>query len=340
MLVARTSADEEITVAQPDRELALELVRATEVAALAAGRWMGNANKEAGDQAAVDGMRRMLNEVVMDGVVVIGEGEKDEAPMLFNGEHVGTGEPPEVDLAVDPVDGTRLLAEGRPGAIAMIAVAPRGTMFDPGPCVYMMKWVVGADARGTIDLSASVADNLGAVAEAKQTDLSNLTVIMLDRPRHEELAAEVRATGARLRFIMDGDVGAAVLALSPDRPFDVLLGIGGTPEGVATACAVKAMRGDMVGQLWPRDDGERQAALDAGYDLDKVLTTDDLVRSDNTFFVCTGVTPGELCDGVTYSRSGATTESLVMRGRSGTVRLIQARHTAGKLSQYEMIDAR
>ncbi len=330
-------ADEEITVAQPDRELALELVRATEVAALAAGRWMGNANKEAGDQAAVDGMRRMLNEVVMDGVVVIGEGEKDEAPMLYNGEHVGNGSPPEVDLAVDPVDGTRLLAEGRPGAIAMIAVAPRGTMFDPGPCVYMMKWVVGADARGAIDLHASVGDNLGAVAEAKQTDVSNLTVIMLDRPRHEELAAEVRDAGARLRFIMDGDVGAALLAMSPDRPFDVLVGIGGTPEGVATACAVKAMRGDMVGQLWPRDDDERRAAIDGGYDLDQVLTTDDLVRSDNTFFVCTGVTPGELCDGVTYSRSGATTESLVMRGRSGTVRLIQARHTAEKLDQYEMI---
>ena len=324
-------------MAQPDRELALELVRATEVAALAAGRWMGNANKEAGDQAAVDGMRRMLNEVAMDGVVVIGEGEKDEAPMLYNGERVGNGSPPEVDLAVDPIDGTRLLAEGRPGAIAMIAVAPRGTMFDPGPCVYMMKWVVGEDAVGAVDLDASVADNLEAVAEAKQTRVSNLTVVMLDRPRHEDLAAQVRDAGARLRFIMDGDVGAALLALLPDRPFDVLLGIGGTPEGVATACAVKALRGEMVGRLWPRDDGERQAALDAGYDLDEQLTTDRLVRSENTFFVCTGVTPGELCDGVTYGRNGATTESLVMRGRSGTVRFVKARHTTEKLAQYEMI---
>ncbi|HSJ43376.1 MAG TPA: class II fructose-bisphosphatase [Euzebyales bacterium] len=324
-------------MAQPDRELALELVRATEVAALAAGRWMGNANKEAGDQAAVDGMRRMLNQVAMDGVVVIGEGEKDEAPMLFNGERVGNGSPPEVDLAVDPIDGTRLLAEGRPGAIAMIAVAPRGTMFDPGPCVYMMKWVVGAEAVGAVDLDASVADNLEAIAEAKQTAVSNLTVIMLDRPRHDDLAARVRDAGARLRLIMDGDVGAAVLALLPDRPFDVLLGIGGTPEGVATACAVRALRGEMVGRLWPRDDEERRLALEAGYDLEEQLTTDRLVRSENTFFVCTGVTPGELCDGVEYSRAGATTESLVMRGRSGTVRLIQARHTPEKLAQYEMI---
>ncbi|MBW3604259.1 MAG: class II fructose-bisphosphatase, partial [Actinobacteria bacterium] len=268
---------------------------------------------------------------------VIGEGEKDEAPMLYNGEHVGSGQPPQVDLAVDPIDGTRLLAEGRPGAIAMIAVAPRGTMFDPGPCVYMMKWVVGAEATGVIDLDASVADNLNAIADAKRTSVSNLTVIMLDRPRHEELAAQVRDAGARLRLIMDGDVGAALLAMMPDRPFDVLLGIGGTPEGVATACAVKALRGEMVGRLWPRDDDERQRALDAGYDLEEQLTTDRLVTSDNTFFVCTGVTPGELCDGVTYSRHGATTESLVMRGRSGTVRYVQARHTTEKLDQYEVI---
>jgi fructose-1,6-bisphosphatase II len=322
---------------QPDRELALELVRATEVAALAAGRWMGNANKEAGDQAAVDGMRQMLNRVAMDGVVVIGEGEKDEAPMLYNGERVGTGTPPEVDLAVDPIDGTRLLAEGRGGAIAMIAVAPRGTMFDPGPCVYMMKWVVGADAVGVIDIDAPVADNLRAIARAKDTDVSNLVAIMLDRPRHEELAAEVRATGARLRLIMDGDVGGALQALMPDRPFDVLLGIGGTPEGVATACAVRALRGEMVGRLWPRNDDERNRALEAGYDLNESLSTERLVRSDNTFFVCTGVTAGELCDGVTYSRAGATTESLVMRGRSGTVRYIQARHTADKIAQYKMI---
>ena len=324
-------------MAQPDRELALELVRATEVAALAAGRWMGNANKEAGDQAAVDGMRKMLNGMAMDGVVVIGEGEKDEAPMLFNGERVGTGTPPEVDLAVDPIDGTRLLAEGRPGAIAMIAVAPRGTMFDPGPCVYMMKWVVGADAVGVVDIDASVEDNLNAIASAKDTDVSNLTVIMLDRPRHDDLAEEVREAGARLRLIMDGDVGAALLAMMPDRPFDVLLGIGGTPEGVATACAVRALRGEMVGRLWPRDDDERQRAIDGGYDLDESLTTERLVTSENTFFVCTGVTPGELCDGVTYSRAGATTESIVMRGRSGTVRYIKARHTADKLAQYDMI---
>lgn len=257
--------------------------------------------------------------------------------MLYNGERVGTGQAPEVDLAVDPIDGTRLLAEGRPGAIAMIAVAPRGTMFDPGPCVYMMKWVVGEDAKGVIDFDAPVADNLKAIARAKDTDVSNLTAIMLDRPRHEELARQVREAGARLRLIMDGDVGAALLALMPDRPFDVLLGIGGTPEGVATACAVRALRGEMIGQLWPRDDAERNAALEAGYDLDEYYTTERLVTSDNVFFVATGVTPGELTEGVNYQRWGATTDSIVMRGRSGTVRHVLARHRPEKLAKYAAI---
>lgn len=323
---------------QPDRELALELVRATEVAALAAGRWMGRNERKACDQAAVDGMRGMLSDVDMDGVVVIGEGEKDEAPMLYNGERVGTGNPPEVDLAVDPIDGTRLLAEGRPGAIAMIAIAPRDTMFNPGPVVYMMKWVVGADAVGAVDIDAPIEDNLRRIAKAKGKPVNDLVIIMLDRPRHEEMFAAVRRVGARLRLIMDGDVAAGLLAAMPDKPYDVALGIGGTPEGVATACAVKALRGEMLGRLWPRDDTEAGRARDQGYDVDAALTTDDLVASDNTFFVCTGVTPGDLVGGVEYYNWGATTESVVMRSSSGTVRYVRARHTAEKLARYSAID--
>ncbi len=328
------------TPEQPTRNLALELVRATEAAALAGGRWMGLNKKEAGDQAAVDAMRLVLSHVAMDGVVVIGEGEKDEAPMLYNGEAVGTGDPPEVDVAVDPIDGTRLLAQGRPGSLAVLAVAPRGTMLDPGPMVYMEKWVVGEDAVGVVDVEAPTADNVRAIAAAKGREPHDLTVIMLDRPRHEALMAEVRATGARLRLIMDGDVAAGLLALLPDKPIDLLLGIGGTPEGVTLACAVHALGGEMTGRLWARNDDERARAAELGYDLDKVLQTDDLVASEDTFFACTGITPGDLVEGVTYSPRGATTDSLVMRGQSGTVRWVQARHTFDKLMEYSVIPFR
>jgi len=323
---------------QPDRNLALELVRATEAAALAAGRWMGRNQKEAGDQAAVDAMRLMLSTVEMDGIVVIGEGEKDEAPMLYNGEKIGTGHPPQVDIAVDPIDGTRLLAQGRPGALAVIAMSPRGTMFNPGPMVYMMKWVVGADAVGVVDIDAPVARNLEAIAREKGKDVADLTVIMLDRDRHTELMAEVRDTGARLRLIMDGDVAASLLALLPEKPVDVLLGIGGTPEGVTSACAVQVIGGEMIGRLWARNEDEARLARELGHDLAEPLTTSRLVSSNDTFFVCTGVTDGDLVDGVTYLRGGATTESLVMRGKSGTLRTVRARHTFDKLMEYSAID--
>ena len=322
----------------PDRNLALELVRATEAAALAAGRWMGRDDKDSGDQAAVDAMRVVLSTVEMEGVVVIGEGEKDEAPMLYNGEHVGTGNPPAVDVAVDPIDGTRLLAQGRPGSLAVIAIAPRGAMFNPGPMVYMSKWVVGEDAVGAVDIDASISENLRRIASAKGKDLEDLTVIMLDRPRHEEMFAEVRSTGARLRLIMDGDVAGSLLAALPDRGVDVLLGIGGTPEGVATACAVHALGGEMIGRLWARSEEEAGEARNMGYDLDEALTTNRLVSSDDTFFICTGITPGDLVDGVTYTSRGAATESLVMRGKSGTIRWISARHTWDKLKGYASID--
>lgn len=323
---------------QPTRNLALELVRATEAAALAAGRWMGRNEKESGDQAAVDAMRLMLSQVDMDGVVVIGEGEKDEAPMLYNGEEVGTGNPPEVDVAVDPIDGTRLLAQGRPGSLAVLAVAPRGTMLDPGPMVYMEKWVVGADAVGVVDIDAPIGDNLRAIARAKGRKAEDLTVIMLDRPRHEEMMREVRECGSRLRLIMDGDVAAGLLAVMPEKPVDVLLGIGGTPEGVTLACAVHAMDGEMLGRLWARNDGERAQARELGFDVDRPLRTDDLVSSEDTFFACTGITPGDLVSGVVYTPGGAVTESVVVRGKSGTVRWVKARHTFDKLMTYSSID--
>ena len=324
---------------KPDRNLAMELVRTTEAAALAAARWQGRGEKEAGDQAAVDAMRHVLATVEIDGTVIIGEGEKDEAPMLFNGERVGTGSPPEVDIAVDPVDGTRLLAEGRPGSLAVIAAAPSGTMFDPGPCVYMEKLCVGPEAIDAIDIEAPLADNLQKVAKAKRRQVRDLTVIMLDRDRHEEAKRQVRDAGARLQLIRDGDVAAGILAAWDERPsVDMLYGIGGTPEGVITAAAVKALGGRHVGRLWPRDDDERQAALDAGYDLDRVLDTDDLVTSEDCFFACTGITPGQLVEGVTFDGFGAVTESLVMRGKSGTVRTIRARHRFEKLREYATVD--
>lgn len=320
---------------RPDRNLAMEMVRTTEAAAMAAARWQGRGDKESGDQAAVDAMRSMLSTVEIQGLVVIGEGEKDEAPMLFNGEEVGSGHPPEVDIAVDPIDGTRLLAEGRPGSLAVIAAAPRGTMFDPGPCVYMEKLCVGPEARGVIDLDAPLTTNLQRIASEMDKAVRDLTVVMLDRDRHEEAKREIREIGARLQLIRDGDVAASVSAAWDERAgVDVLYGIGGTPEGVITACAVKALGGEVLGRLWPRDDAERGAALDAGYDLDATLSTDDLVRSEDCFFAATGITSGQLVDGVTYDRHGAVTQSLVMRGKSGTVRLITARHQLEKLSEY------
>ena len=322
----------------PDRNLALELVRATEAAALAAGRWMGRNRKNDGDAAAVDAMRLVLNTVEMDGVVVIGEGEKDEAPMLFNGEQIGTGNPPQVDIAVDPIDGTRLLAQGRPGSISVIAISPRGTMFNPGPMVYMNKWVVGPDAVGAVDIDAPVADNLAAVAKAKGKRVHDLVCVMLDRERHEDMMAEVRDAGARLRLIMDGDVAASLLALLPERNVDVLLGIGGTPEGVISACAAHALGGEMQGRLWARNPDERAQAEAMGYDVDKALGNDDLVSSNNTFFVCTGITDGDLVEGVDYRAGSAITESLVMRGKSGTVRFVKARHNLDKVMEHSSID--
>ena len=324
---------------QPDRNLAIEIVRTTEAAGLAAARWQGRGDKEAGDQAAVDAMRKMLSSVEMDGTVIIGEGEKDEAPMLYNGERVGSGSAPEVDIAVDPVDGTRLLAEGRPGSLAVIAAAPRGTMFDPGPCVYMEKLCVEAEAADVVDLDAPLSENLTNIAKAKSREVRDLTIIMLDRDRHEEAKREIREAGARLQLITDGDVAAAILAAWDERPsVDVLYGIGGTPEGVTAACAVKALGGELLGRLWPRNDEERAKAVDAGYDLDAQLTVDELVNSEDCFFACTGITPGQLVEGVTFDGLGAVTESLVMRGKSGTVRAIRARHRFEKLREYASVE--
>ncbi len=323
---------------RPDRNLAIEIVRVTEAAAMAAARWQGRGEKEAGDQAAVDAMRTVLDTVEVAGTVVIGEGEKDEAPMLYNGEHVGTGAAPEVDIAVDPVDGTRLLAEGRPGSLAVMAAAPSGSMFDPGPCVYMEKLVVGPDAAGAVDLDLPIGDNLAAVAAAVGRDVQDLTVVMLDRDRHADAKRQVREAGARLQLITDGDVEASIVAAWEERPqVDVLYGIGGTPEGVITACAIKALEGTMLGRLWPRSDAERDQALEQGYDLERILTADDLVRADDCFISCTGITQGNLLRGVSFNRLGATTESLVMRSKSGTVREIRARHRLSKLREYSAV---
>jgi fructose-1,6-bisphosphatase II len=319
---------------RPDRNLALELVRVTEAAALAAARLIGMGDKEAADQAAVDGMHFILHSVPMDGTVVIGEGEKDEAPMLYNGEHIGDGSPPEVDIAVDPLEGTRLTALGAPSALSVIALSEKGTMFDPGPCVYMTKMAGGPEIADLLDLDRPLAETLGLIAERKGTDIRDVMVVMLDRPRHEAAAAEIREAGARIRFITDGDVSAALLAASENAPVDILWGIGGTPEGVITAAAMKCMGGAMVGRLWPRNDEERQAAIEAGYDLDRVLNQDELVTGDNCFFSATGVTDGDVLQGVRYQGGrGATTESLVMRSRSGTVRRVSARHDRAKLRQ-------
>ncbi|MFM7507978.1 MAG: class II fructose-bisphosphatase [Actinomycetota bacterium] len=315
----------------PDRNLALELVRTTEAAALAASKWVGRGAKESADGAAVDAMRLILGTVRMTGTVIIGEGEKDEAPMLFNGEVVGDGGQPHVDIAVDPIDGTTLTSKGRGGAVAVIAVSEQGTMFDPGPCVYMEKIAVGPEAAGSIDLNASVADNLRSIAAAKGIDVSEVTATVLDRPRHDDLVSEIRKTGSRIRLIGDGDVAAAIATAWPDSGVDVLFGVGGTPEGVIAAAALKCMGGELIGRLWPRDDAERSATEELGYDLNRVLGTDDLVAGDNCFFAATGITDGNLLHGVHYQRTGVTTQSLVMRSRSGTVRLIEARHHPDKL---------
>ncbi len=315
-----------------DRNLALELVRVTEAAALSAARLVGHGDKEAADQAAVDGMHAVLHTVQMDGIVVIGEGEKDEAPMLHNGEEVGNGQPPEVDIAVDPLEGTRLAADGRPNALAVIALSERGSMFDPGPCVYMEKMAGGEHLADLLDLDRPLGETIGLVAERKGTDVGDVMVVVLDRPRHEEGIKAIRAAGGRVRLIPDGDVSGALQAVSPDRPADLLWGIGGTPEGVISAAALKCYGGGLIGRLWPRDDDERKAAEDAGYDVTRVLTQDDLVKGDNCFFSATGVTDGDVLEGVRYAGSrGATTESLVMRSRSGTIRRIQSRHDRTKL---------
>ncbi|HEX4106636.1 MAG TPA: class II fructose-bisphosphatase [Solirubrobacteraceae bacterium] len=317
---------------RPDRNTALELVRVTEAAAMAAARLIGMGDKEGADQAAVDGMRHALQSVHMDGVVVIGEGEKDEAPMLYNGEQIGDGTPPAVDIAVDPLEGTTLAAHGMPSALAVIALAPRGTMFDPGPCVYMVKMAGHSRIADLLDLDRPLGETVQLIAERKGTDVRDVIVVVLDRPRHEEGIRAIREAGARVRLISHGDVSASLLAVTDNSPVDLLWGIGGTPEGVISASAIKCIGGQLLGRLWPRNEDERSAALAAGYDLGRVLTKDDLVRGDDIFFSATGVTDGDVLQGVRYpSAGGATTESLVTRSRSGTVRWIRATHDRAKL---------
>ncbi len=322
----------------PDRNLAMELVRVTEAAALASGRWVGRGMKNEGDGAAVDAMRKLINTVAMNGVVVIGEGEKDEAPMLFNGEEVGTGEGIAMDIAVDPVDGTRLMAEGRPNAISVIAAAERGTMFDPSAVFYMKKIAVGPEAVGVIDINASVKENVDAVAKAKGIRPSEVTVVVLDRPRHKELIQEIRDAGAKVRLIMDGDVAGAIATCQDTNSIDMMMGTGGTPEGIITACAMKCMGGEIQGKLAPKDEAEAEKARKAGHDLDRVLGTNDLVSSDNCYFAATGVTNGDMLRGVSYRANGATTRSLVMRSKSGTIRYIDSHHKLAKLQEYSVVD--
>jgi fructose-1,6-bisphosphatase II len=320
-----------VTVAAPDRNLALELVRVTEAAALAAGRWVGRGDKNAADQAAVDAMRYMLDTVSMDGTVVIGEGEKDEAPMLFNGERIGNGQPPEVDIAVDPLEGTRLTSVGQPNAIAVIALAERGTLLFPGAALYMDKIAGGADIADAIDINAPPSENVRRAAEAKGVEPRDITVVVLDRERNEELISGLREVGAKVNLITDGDVAPALAAANPRSPVDLMMGIGGSPEGVISAAAVKCLGGAMQGKLWPRNDEERQRLVEAGYDVDRVLTTDDLVAGDDVFVAATGVTDGALLRGVRYTKTGAVTDSIVMRSRSGTVRRVEAEHAFEKL---------
>jgi fructose-1,6-bisphosphatase II len=315
----------------PGRNLALELVRLTEAAALAAGRWVGRGDKNAADGAAVDAMRSLISSVAMNGVVVIGEGEKDVAPMLYNGERVGDGTGPEVDVAVDPIDGTTLTGKGQDNALSVLAVADRGAMYDPSAVFYMDKLACGPDGIGVVDIERPVADNIRALAKAKGEDPADITVVVLDRPRHEDLVAEIRASGARIKFISDGDVAGAIMAARPDTGIDLMVGVGGTPEGIIAACAIKCLGGVLQGKLWPRNDEERQRALDAGHDLTRVLGVNDLVKGD-AFFVATGITDGELLRGVRYFPGGAATSSLVMRSKSGTIRRVEATHQATKVS--------
>ncbi|MGB4863886.1 MAG: class II fructose-bisphosphatase [Tepidiformaceae bacterium] len=315
----------------PDRNIAMEMVRVTEAAAVAAARWMGRGDKIGADGAAVDAMRMMLDTVDMDGIIVIGEGEKDHAPMLFNGERVGSGRGPQVDVAVDPLEGTRLTAQGRPGAVSVIACAPRGTLYNPHEMFYMEKIAVGSEARGAIDLSAPVDWNIAQVARVKGIPVQEVTVVILDRDRNTDIADQVRAAGARIKFITDGDAPGAVSAGIPEAAVDMMVGIGGSPEGVIAACALKCLEGDFQGRLWPRNDDDRRMAAERGIDLKQVLTIDDLVTGDDVFFAATGVTGGDLLQGVEYTAHGARSESLVMRSRSGTVRRIVTEHHWRKL---------
>jgi len=329
-----------LTVApsSPDRNLALELVRVTEAAAMAAGRWVGRGDKNGADGVAVNAMRTLISTVGMDGTVVIGEGEKDKAPMLFNGERVGSGVGPECDVAVDPIDGTTLTAKGMANAVSVLAVSPRGSMYDPSAVFYMEKLVTGPEAADLVDIRNPVAENVHQVAKAKGSAPEDVTVVLLDRPRHQKLVEEIRETGARIKFITDGDVAGAIMAASAGTGVDLLLGVGGTPEGIIAACALKCMDGVIQGRLWPTDDDERQRAIDAGHDLDRVLYTDDLVSGDDCFFVATGITDGELMKGVRYRAGGASTHSLVMRSRSGTIRQIISEHKLSKLKAYADVD--
>ncbi|MBI1802531.1 MAG: class II fructose-bisphosphatase [Chloroflexi bacterium] len=322
---------------KPDRNLAMELVRATEAAAMAAARWMGKGDRNACDKAAVDAMRLLLASVDMDGVVVIGEGEKDEAPMLYNGERIGNGNEPRTDIAVDPIDGTRLLSLGLPNSVSVVALSERGTMFSPGPIVYMNKIAVGAAARDVVDIDAPVQDNLENIARAYGKGVEELTVVVLDRPRHRELIDQIRAAGARLKLISDGDVSASLQAATHASAVDALMGIGGSPEAVISAAAIKCLGGNIQCKLWPRDESERQRARDTGYDLNRVLNLEDLVKGDNVFFAITGVTDGELLEGVRYLGDHVSTDSLVMRSKSGTFRRIKAEHRLDKLMQYSNI---
>ena len=322
----------------PDRNLALELVRVTEAAAMAAGRWVGRGDKNGADGAAVNAMRQLIGTVGMQGQVVIGEGEKDDAPMLYNGELVGDGTGPDCDVAVDPIDGTTLAAKGMNNAVSVLAVSPRGSMYDPSAVFYMEKLATGPEAADVVDIRMPIAENIARIAKAKGSASDDVTVVILDRPRHEQLVQEIRGTGARIRFISDGDVAGAIMAARPDTGIDMLLGVGGTPEGIITACAMKCLGGVIQGRLWPRDDDERRKAIDAGHDLDQVLSTDDLVQGDDVFFVATGITEGELVQGVRYRAGGATTHSLVMRSRSGTIRSIMSQHRLAKLRAYSTVD--
>jgi fructose-1,6-bisphosphatase II len=336
----RTGLPPELAVSTqaPDRNLALELVRVTEAAAMAAGKWVGRGDKNGGDGAAVDAMRQLIGTVSMRGTVVIGEGEKDNAPMLYNGEQVGDGTGPECDVAVDPIDGTTMMAKGMPNSIAVIAVAERGSMFDPSAVFYMDKIATGPEAAGVIDITAPVGENIRAVARAKGKGTEEITVCILDRPRHEQLAQEVRAAGARIQFILDGDVAGAISAAMVGSKVDLLLGVGGTPEGIITAAALLCMGGGMQARLWPRDEQEREKAIGAGHDLDRVLTASDLVTGEDIFFAATGITDGALLHGVRYLHDSVRTESIVMRSKSGTIRVLDSVHQLGKLRAYSSVD--